>query len=33
MLAIEEAKLPPPSPQSSANARNIQYGVAGVCTA
>ena len=33
MLDIEEAKLPPPKPQSSASTRKIQYGVAGFCTA
>src|SRR5262245_965757 len=33
MLAIEEAKLPPPKPHSSASPRKIQYGVAGFCTA
>src|SRR5664280_1242227 len=30
MLAIDEAKLPPPRPHSSASARKIGYGVDGV---
>src|SRR5579872_5392501 len=33
MLAIDEAKLPPPKPHNSASARKIGYGVDGVCTA
>ncbi|OIQ70919.1 hypothetical protein GALL_474650 [mine drainage metagenome] len=33
MLAIEEAKLPPPKPHSRASTRNTAYGVDGVCTA
>src|SRR5215471_10260506 len=33
MFDIDEAKLPPPSPHNSASSRNIQYGVAGFCTA
>src|SRR5262249_7055232 len=33
ILAIEEAKLPPPRPHRSANARNTKYGVSGFCTA
>ena len=33
MFDIEEAKLPPPNPHSSASAKRIQYGVSGFCTA
>src|SRR5262245_15885322 len=33
MLAMDEAKLPPPKPHKSASTRNSQYGVAGFCTA
>src|SRR5262245_42361705 len=33
ILAIEEAKLPPPKPHSRANARKMKYGVSGFCTA
>src|SRR5689334_22823636 len=33
MLAMEEAKLPPPKPQSSASPRKTGYGVDGFCTA
>ena len=33
ILAIDEAKLPPPRPQSSASTRKIRYGVSGFCTA
>src|SRR5687768_7784973 len=32
MLAIEEAKLPPPRPAVAAATTNIQYGVPGVLT-
>jgi hypothetical protein len=33
MLAIEEAKLPPPRPAVAAIRQNAQYGVAGLVTA
>src|SRR5215467_4125631 len=33
MFAMDEAKLPPPSPQRSASARKMKYGVDGFCTA
>ena len=33
MFAIEEAKLPPPTPAVAAISTNTQYGVSGRCTA
>ena len=33
MLAIEEAKLPPPRPAVAAMRQKAQYGVVGFCTA
>ena len=33
MLAIEEAKLPPPKPHSNARIKSTMYGVFGFCTA
>ena len=33
ILAIDEAKLPPPNPHSSASTRKMKYGVSGFCTA
>ncbi len=33
MLAIDEAKLPPPKPAVAAIRQNTQYGVSGFCTA
>jgi len=32
MLAIEEAKLPPPKPAVAAMTQKTQYGVPGCCT-
>src|SRR6478752_2560760 len=32
ILAIDDAKLPPPRPHNSANARKTKYGVFGFCT-
>ena len=32
MLAIDEAKLPPPKPAVAAMRMNTQYGVSGRCT-
>src|SRR5262245_10751602 len=33
MLAIDDAKFPPPKPQSKASPRKMKYGVFGFCTA